>query len=227
MPSRDEAILWKAFFWVIPLKKTAFHSVYQILWEKYGECKCPLIHHSPFQLLAAVMLSAQCRDDRVNQVTPELFRLWPGPAEMAEAAPEDVAHVIRSLGLFAAKSRNLVACAQVICRDFGGVVPQTMEELTTLPGIGRKSANVILGNAFGLPGFPVDTHVNRVLNRLGLVREDAPEKIERIVNNAVEPALWSNFSHLLILHGRDICHARKPECENCPLAELCRMNKNA
>ena len=207
------------------MKKSAFNNVYQILWEKYGECACPLIHDSPFQLLAAVMLSAQCRDDRVNMVTPELFRRWPGPAEMAEADPEAVAQVIRTLGLFAAKSRNLVACAQVLCRDFGGVVPQTMEELTTLPGIGRKSANVILGNAFGLPGFPVDTHVNRVLNRLGLVRESVPEKIEKIVNNAVEPAIWSNFSHLLILHGRDICHARKPECETCPLAELCREQK--
>ena len=203
------------------VKKSAFKNVYQILWEKYGECACPLIHDSPFQLLAAVMLSAQCRDDRVNQVTPELFRRWPGPAEMAEADPEEVAQVIRTLGLFAAKSRNLVACAQVLCRDFGGVVPQTMEELTTLPGIGRKSANVILGNAFGLPGFPVDTHVNRVLNRLGLVKESVPEKIEKIVNNAVAPELWCNFSHLLILHGRDICHARNPECENCPLAHLC------
>ena len=196
-------------------------NVYNKLYQVFGDCGCPLHHDSPFQLLAAVMLSAQCRDDRVNMVTPELFRRWPGPAEMAEADPEAVAQVIRTLGLFAAKSRNLVACAQVLCRDFGGVVPQTMEELTTLPGIGRKSANVILGNAFGLPGFPVDTHVNRVLNRLGLVKESVPEKIEKIVNNAVEPAIWSNFSHLLILHGRDICHARKPECETCPLAHLC------
>ncbi|MBQ4336286.1 MAG: endonuclease III [Lentisphaeria bacterium] len=207
------------------LKKTAFKKIYQILWEKYGECACPLIHHSPFQLLAAVMLSAQCRDDRVNMVTPELFRRWPTPAEMALADPEEVAQVIRTLGLFAAKSRNLVACARVLVQDFGGEVPQTMEDLTTLPGIGRKSANVVLGNAFGLPGFPVDTHVNRVLNRLGLVQESSPEKIERIVNEATDPAIWSNFSHLLILHGRDICHARKPECEVCPLAMLCRMNK--
>lgn len=207
------------------MKKTAFNKVYQILWEKYGECACPLIHHSPFQLLAAVMLSAQCRDDRVNMVTPELFRRWPTPAEMALADPEEVAQVIRTLGLFAAKSRNLVACARVLVQDFGGEVPQTMADLTTLPGIGRKSANVVLGNAFGLPGFPVDTHVNRVLNRLGLVQESSPEKIERIVNEATDPAIWSNFSHLLILHGRDICHARKPECEVCPLAKLCRLYK--
>ena len=158
-------------------------------------------------------------------VTPELFRRWPTPAEMAQADPEEVAQVIRTLGLFAAKSRNLVACARVLVQDFGGEVPQTMEDLTTLPGIGRKSANVVLGNAFGLPGFPVDTHVNRVLNRLGLVQESSPEKIERIVNEATDPAIWSNFSHLLILHGRDICHARKPECEVCPLAKLCRLYK--
>ena len=208
------------------MKKTAFYRVYQILWEKYGECACPLIHNSPFQLLAAVMLSAQGRDGRGNQVPPELFRRWPGPVEMAEADPEDVAHVIRTLGLFAAKSRNLVACARVLCRDFGGEVPQTMEELTTLPGIGRKSANVILGNAFGLPGFPVDTHVNRVLNRLGLVCESSPEKIEKIVNEAVAPKKWSNFSHLLILHGRDICHARKPECGICPLLFFCQNKMN-
>ena len=171
------------------------------------------------------MLSAQCRDDRVNMVTPELFRRWPTPAEMALADPDEVAQVIRTLGLFAAKSRNLVACARVLVQDFGGEVPQTMEDLTTLPGIGRKSANVVLGNAFGLPGFPVDTHVNRVLNRLGLVQESSPEKIERIVNEATDPAIWSNFPHLLILHGRDICHARKPECEVCPLAKLCRLYK--
>lgn len=206
-------------------KKTAFDNVCQVLWAKYGECKCPLIHETPFQLLAAVMLSAQCRDDRVNMVTPELFRRWPGAQEMASAEPEEVASVIRTLGLFAAKSRNLVACARVLCRDFGGEVPQTMEELTTLPGIGRKSANVILGNAFGLPGFPVDTHVNRVLNRLGLVCESSPEKIEKIVNEAVDPEKWSNFSHLLILHGREVCHARKPECAICPLLSFCQNKK--
>ena len=171
------------------------------------------------------MLSAQCRDDRVNLVTPELFRRWPDAAAMAKADPDAVAEVLQSLGLYRAKSRNLVACAQVLTRDFRGEVPRTMEELSALPGVGRKSANVILGNAFGLPGFPVDTHVNRVLNRLGLVATDVPEKIEHIVNEAVDPAKWCNFSHVLIFHGRDICHARGPECGACPLARLCKYGK--
>ena len=207
------------------MKKTAFNKVYQVLWEKYGECACPLIHHSPFQLLAAVMLSAQCRDDRVNMVTPELFRRWPTPAEMALADPEEVAQVIRTLGLFAAKSRNLVACARVLVQDFGGEVPQTMAELTTLPGIGRKSANVLLGNAFDIPGFPVDTHVRRLLNRLGAVKTDDPGKIEAQVNKAVPPERWTNFSHLLIFHGRAVCHARSPECGQCPLADMCAYKR--
>jgi len=207
------------------LKKTGFDRVYDLLYAKYGECSCPLKHDTPFQLLAAVMLSAQCRDDRVNLVTPELFRRWPDAAAMAKADPDAVAEVIQSLGLYRAKSRNLVACAQVLTRDFHGEVPRTMEELSALPGVGRKSANVILGNAFGLPGFPVDTHVNRVLNRLGLVATDVPEKIERAVNDVVAPAKWCNFSHILIFHGRDICHARKPDCEACPLARLCKCGK--
>jgi len=203
------------------LKKTGFDRIYRILFAKYGECICPLVHDTPFHLVCAVMLSAQCRDDRVNEVTPELFRRWPDPDAMAKADPDEVAGVIQTLGLYRNKSRNLVACAAALVQEYGGVVPQSMEELSRLPGIGRKSANVVLGNAFGLPGFPVDTHVNRVLNRLGLVKTIVPEKIEKAVNTAVAPELWSNFSHLLILHGRDICHARNPECANCPLAEYC------
>ena len=206
-------------------KKTAFDNVCQVLWAKYGECKCPLIHETPFQLLAAVMLSAQCRDDRVNMVTPELFRRWPGAQEMASAEPEEVASVIRTLGLFAAKSRNLVACARVLCRDFGGEVPQTMEELTTLPGIGRKSANVILGNCFNIPGFPVDTHVKRLVNRIGIMKSDSPEKIESLINKEVDPLLWTNFSHLLITHGRRVCHAGRAECDNCVLNDICKKKE--
>ncbi len=204
-----------------------FRQLYRSLHDLYGELECPLHHENTFQLLAAVMLSAQCRDDRVNEVTVELFRRYPTPVEMAEASPEDVAAVIQSLGLYRNKSINLVNCARMIVSDFGGEVPCTMDELTRLPGIGRKSANVILGNAFGLPGFPVDTHVNRVLNRLGMSGgHTEPEKIERWVQKHVAPELWCNFSHLLIQYGRDICHARKPECGKCVLRNICPGIRN-
>ena len=205
--------------------RALLREIHDRLYAVYGELTCPLAHGTPFQLLAAVMLSAQCRDDRVNEVTVELFRRWPDAAAMAKADPDDVARIIQPCGLFRAKSRNLTACAAQLVRDHGGEVPRTMEELSALPGVGRKSANVILGNAFGLPGFPVDTHVNRVLNRLGLAATDVPEKIERAVNAAVDPAKWCNFSHVLIFHGRDICHARSPECGACPLARLCAFRK--
>lgn len=205
---------------------TQLNLVYDNLFAHYGELGCPLHHANAFQLLAAVMLSAQCRDDRVNEATRELFRRFPDPATMAEADVEEVAELIRQLGLFRNKSKNLVACAQKLVADFNGVVPHTIEELTTLPGIGRKSANVVLGNAFGLPGFPVDTHVNRVLNKLGLSGgHTTPEKIEEVVNREVAPDRWSNFSHLLIQHGRDTCHARTPACDRCMLQPLCPSRK--
>ena len=198
-----------------------WREIHDRLFAVYGELGCPLVHRTPFQLLAAVMLSAQCRDERVNAVTVELFRRWPDPAAMAEADPDEVAKVIQCCGLFHNKSRNLVACARQLMQDHNGTVPQTMAELTRLAGIGRKSANVILGNAFGLPGFPVDTHVIRVTNRLGMVATREPEKIEAVVNAAIPPELWCNFSHLVITHGRRVCHARKPACGDCVLRDLC------
>ena len=197
-------------------------TIYDLLYAKYGECGCPLLHETPFQLLCAVMLSAQCRDDRVNQVTPELFRRWGTPETMANADPDAVAEVIRVCGLFVNKSRNLVLCARQIVERHNGIVPDTMEDLSALAGVGRKSANVILGNAFGLPGFPVDTHVNRVLNRLQRSGGSTdPVKIEFYVNARMPEELLCNFSHLLIRHGRDICHARNPECSQCLLAAHC------
>ncbi len=202
-------------------KKQRLAAVYERLFARYGELHCPLRHESPFQLLAAVMLSAQCRDDRVNEVTPELFRHYPDAAAMAEADPEAVGRLIHACGLYRNKSRNLVACARMLRDRFGGEVPRTMAELVQLPGIGRKSANVLLGNAFGVPGFPVDTHVNRVLNRLGLTKSRDPEKIEAEINALVPPERWTNFSHLLIFHGRDTCHAGRPACGECPLNKDC------
>ena len=202
-------------------------ELYDRLFKVYGECRCPLVHDSPFQLLAAVMLSAQCRDDRVNQVTKELFAEAPDAPAMAALPVERIAEIIKPCGLYAAKAKNLSAAAQMIVEKFGNTVPRTMEELIQLPGIGRKSANVILGNCFGIPGFPVDTHVNRLLNRLGAVKCTDPEKIEAVVDAAVPPERWTNFSHLLIFHGRAVCHARNPECARCVLRSMCACGKKS
>ena len=199
--------------------------LYDRLYAVYGDCVCPLVHNSPFQLLAAVMLSAQCRDERVNQVTEKLFALAPDAPAMAALDVAQIAEIIKPCGLHGTKSKNLQGAAQMILDRFNGVVPQTLEELTQLPGIGRKSANVLLGNVFHIPGFPVDTHVKRLLNRLGAVKSDDPEKIERIVNKAVIPERWTNFSHLLIFHGRAVCHAGIPECDKCTLCDVCAFNK--
>ena len=202
-----------------------WQELYDRLYAVYGDCVCPLVHNSPFQLLAAVMLSAQCRDERVNQVTETLFALAPDAPAMAALDVEKIAEIIKPCGLHGSKSKNLQGAARMIVEVFNGEVPRTMEELTQLPGIGRKSANVLLGNAFDIPGFPVDTHVKRLLNRLGAVRCDDPEKIEKSVNKSVPPERWTNFSHLLIFHGRAVCHARTPECGKCTLCDMCAFNK--
>ncbi len=202
-----------------------WRNLYDQLYAIYGDCECPLRHETPFQLLVAVMLSAQCRDERVNQVTEILFAEAPDPGKMAALPVERIAEIIRPCGLFRAKSENLHACAEKLLADFHGEVPQTMEELTTLPGIGRKSANVLLGNAFRKPGFPVDTHVRRLLNRIGLVSSDSPEAIEAEANSHIEPELWCNFSHLLIQHGRRVCHAQKPACDRCAVRTICKRRK--
>ena len=203
-------------------KSEWFQSIHDRLFAVYGECTCPLHHENSFQLLAAVMLSAQCRDERVNQVTEKLFSLAPTPEKMVELTKETIQEIIHPCGLSGSKSKNLHACAEKILDVFHGEVPQTMEELTSLPGIGRKSANVVLGNSFNIPGFPVDTHVKRVLKRVGIVKTDSPEKIEVEVNKLVNPALWTNFSHLIIQHGRQICKAAKPACNSCVLADICK-----
>ena len=202
-------------------KKRNLRRIHDLLYQVYGDCVCPLNHDSAFQLLAAVMLSAQCRDDRVNQVTEILFALAPDAPAMAALPEEEISKIIQPCGLHKAKGRNLKAAAAMLTESFAGEVPQTMELLTQLPGIGRKSANVILGNVFGIPGFPVDTHVKRLLNRLGVVKTTDPEKIEQIVNSLIEPEFWTNFSHLLIQHGRKVCHAGKAGCSDCVLNEIC------
>jgi endonuclease-3 len=187
----------------------------------YPEAETPLTHANPLQLLLATILSAQCTDERVNRVTPRLFARYPDAVSLANANPDEVEGIIHSLGFFHAKARNLIACCGRIVDEFGGVVPATMEALVTLPGVGRKTANVLLGNAFDLPGLPVDTHVARLSQRLGFTTEVAPERIERDLHLLVPKREWTGFSLRLIFHGRQVCHARKPRCEDCTLARLC------
>jgi endonuclease-3 len=200
-------------------------KIFEILFNIYGEVPCPLNHNSPFQLLVAVMLSAQCTDKKVNSITPCLFKNYPNSKKMSQADISKIENIIHSIGLFRTKAKNLVNSAKIITKSFNGKVPQTMHELLTLPGVGRKTANVVLGNAFDLEGFPVDTHVKRLLNRLGIVSTDSPEKIEYFINQHLPSKYWKDFSHLLITHGRACCKAQKPNCSECKLTSFCNHLK--
>jgi endonuclease-3 len=185
------------------------------------EIRVPLHHRNNFELLAAVILSAQCTDEMVNKVTPELFRRYPTPAAMARAPAARIQAIIRRLGLFRAKALALKKCSKQLLEDHSGEVPAGMEELTRLPGVGRKTANVILGHAFGIPGIIVDTHCRRVSRRLGLTQQEDPNKIEQDLMKLLPPAEWTGFSHRLILHGRRVCYARNPDCPRCFLNDVC------
>ncbi|MDT8323110.1 MAG: endonuclease III [Bacteroidota bacterium] len=182
---------------------------------------CALLHENPFQLLVATILSAQCTDERVNMVTPQLFARYPTAKDMAAAAQEDIAEIIRSTGFYQNKSKNIRACCQALIDRHDGSVPATMEELVALPGVGRKTANVVLGNAFGVPGFPVDTHVRRIANLLELTDSDNPEIIEQHLCAITPKKEWTDASHLIILHGRKTCIARRPKCGECVIAKHC------
>lgn len=182
---------------------------------------CALTHDGPFQLLVATILSAQTTDARVNLVTPALFAEFPDAASLAAADPERLEEVIRSTGFFRAKARSLLGMAQALVERFDGAVPSAMEDLVTLPGVGRKTANVVRSVAFGEPGLPVDTHVGRLARRLGLTRSEDPEVVERDLNGLVPPSERGAFSLRLILHGRAVCTARRPRCPTCVLADVC------
>jgi len=187
----------------------------------YPDVECPLIHRNHFELLVAVILSAQCTDAAVNKVTPELFRRYPNPGAFSGASTNDIETVIRTLGLFRAKAKSLQRCARQLVEEFDGCVPSTMGKLTKLAGVGRKTANVILGHAFATPGIAVDTHCKRLSNRLGLTRNQDPTKIEGDLGRLLPPEEWTGFSHRLIIHGRRVCHARKPNCGGCALRQWC------
>jgi endonuclease-3 len=183
--------------------------------------KMELDHRSPWELLVATILSAQCTDQRVNQVTPSLFRRYRRPAELAAANLPELEQLIRSTGFFKNKAKHLVACSKIITERFNKQVPQTMDELITLPGVGRKTANVILGTAFAQPSIVVDTHVKRVAKRLGLTSSDNPDLVEQDLQQLVPKSQWTAFSQRLLLHGRYVCLARKPQCCTCPVYRHC------
>ena len=193
--------------------------------KKYDPVECFLDHTNPFRLVISVLLSAQTTDAQVNRVTPELFRRFPTPEAMAAASPEEVAEIIRSLGFYKTKARHCVEAAQAIVADFGGEVPHTMAELTSLSGVGRKTANIVLNVSFGIvEGIAVDTHVNRIAHRLGLspkTHEREPLKTEQDRLAILPRELWGPVNHQWIRHGRDTCTARAPKCDGCVLEDIC------
>jgi len=194
--------------------------------EAYPDAACALVHQNPYQLLVATILSAQCTDARVNLVTPGLFGKYPDAARLARARQPDVERLIQSTGFFRNKAKNLAAMARSVVADHGGEIPRTMEALKALPGVGRKTANVVLGNAFGInEGVTVDTHVSRLSRLLRLTRHTDPVKIEKDLMELVPREDWTLVSHLLILHGRAVCIARRPKCGACVLADLCPSAK--
>lgn len=182
---------------------------------------CALDHAGPYQLLAATILSAQCTDARVNLVTPELFARYPRVEDLAAADPGAIEQIVRSTGFYRAKTTSLIGMARGVVERFGSVVPEALEDLVTLPGVGRKTANVVRSVAFGLPGLPVDTHVGRIARRLGLTAEQDPVKVEADLCALLPPERWGAFSIELILLGRQVCVARRPRCGACPLADIC------
>jgi endonuclease-3 len=189
--------------------------------DEYPEARCELDHRNPYELLTATILSAQTTDVRVNMVTPQLFDAYPTPHDLASADPERVEEIIKSTGFYKNKTRSIIGMAQALTERFGGEVPRAMKDLVTIPGVGRKTANVVRSVALDLPGLPVDTHVSRLSRRLGLTAETDPVKIEHELNGMIPAGERGRFSLRLILHGRRVCLARRPRCGECVLADFC------
>ncbi|MGV9189224.1 endonuclease III [Arcanobacterium canis] len=196
-------------------------SITDRLAEIYPHSRCALDFTNGFELLVATVLSAQTTDARVNSITPSLFSAYPDPYTMAQARQEDLEEILHPLGFFRAKARSLHGLSVGLIEEFDGEVPATLDELVTLPGVGRKTANVVLGNWFGKPGITVDTHVGRLSRRWGWTRETDPVKAEMEIAKILPPEIWTITCHRTIDHGRAICHSRKPECHQCPMADLC------
>jgi endonuclease-3 len=198
-----------------------------LLAKEYPDAACALDHRGPFELLVATILAAQCTDERVNQVTPALFARFPDAAAMAAADPVELESLVRSTGFFRAKAKSIRGASETLVRRFAEAFPSRMEDLLTLPGVGRKTANVVLGTCYGAPAIIVDTHVRRVSQRLGLAASDDPDEIERQLQALLPAAGWTDFSHRLTFHGRRRCHARKPDCGPCVVAGLCPSRADA
>jgi endonuclease-3 len=196
-------------------------AIYRILSKTYPEVRCELEFKNPLQLLVAVVLSAQCTDKRVNAITPALFKKYKSAKDYAKAPLAEIEDFIYSAGFYHAKARHLQGLGRKIVEEFGGQVPATLEELTTLPGVGRKTANVVLGHAFGIPGITVDTHFGRLSRRFGWTKSLDPVKVEHEVGLLIPEKEWTNLSQRMIWHGRRICHSRKPACGACPVAKIC------
>jgi endonuclease-3 len=196
-------------------------AVVETLADLYPNARCALTHDDAYQLLVATILSAQCTDERVNMVTPAVFAKYPSPVELAAADPDTLEELVRSTGFFRSKTKNLIGMAQAVMARFGGEIPTELDDFVTLPGVGRKTGNVVRSVWYGLPGLPVDTHVIRLSHRLRLTSEDDPVKIESDLGAIVPPEAWGMLSLRLIEHGRQVCHARSPRCGACGLAGIC------
>lgn len=203
------------------IKDNQINDVLEKLELMHPEAACALDFKTNFQLICAVALSAQTTDVSVNKVTPLLFEKYPTAKDMAEANPLDVQEIIKTIGLYKNKSQNIVKMAAMLVSDFGGEVPDNMEDLTKLPGVGRKTANVVMSEGFGVPAIAVDTHVFRVANRIGITDAKDVDKTEEQLKNRLPRDKWIRAHHLLIFHGRKVCHARKPECEKCLIGDVC------
>ena len=202
------------------MKETALKIV-ELLEQEYPEAYCSLEYEKDYELLFATRLAAQCTDERVNKVTPTLYSRYPSLEALAEAKVEDVEEIIRSCGFFHTKARDIIAASQMLLVDFGGVVPDNMEDLLNLPGVGRKTANIILGDVYHKPAVVTDTHCIRLANRMGLAVGKEPYKVEMQLTELIPPEKQSDFCHRLVLHGRAVCSARKPNCELCVLHDVC------
>lgn len=206
------------------LKDNEVIEVLDILDDTYPEAECALNHRNNFELIVAVALSAQTTDKSVNKVTPDLFERYPDAFSMAEAEPDELAEYIRTIGMYRTKSKNVINMAKMLVENFDGKVPADYDSLVSLPGVGRKTANVVLSVGFGQQRIAVDTHVYRVSNRIGLVKETNVLDTEKSLMKRVPMNRWSKTHHSLIFHGRNCCKARKPECENCPIEKICEKN---
>ncbi len=199
-------------------------EIIKLLKKAYPDAKCSLDFTSPFEMLIAVMLSAQCTDERVNKTTPSIFKKYNTPEDFVNIDISKLENLIHPCGFYKNKAKNIKACSKKIIEDFNGQVPDNMNDLTTLPGVGRKSANVIMLEAFGKPcGIAVDTHAKRLANRIGLSNETDPEKIEQDLINIFHKKYLKDINHLLVWHGRNCCTARNPKCDNCPISVYCKM----